>query len=106
MEQHFNYSQAAQQQTVDQDGDDNSIVQPIAPVRVPGVTPQPGTTLVQGPADSTGRPTLSVAPMPGTSPKQPATKTLDEATARQYLQSAGGDKNKARQAAAKDGYKF
>jgi hypothetical protein len=46
----------------------------------------------------------SGAATPGALPKAP--KTLDMATAQQYLQKAGGDKNKARQLAAADGYSF
>jgi hypothetical protein len=40
--------------------------------------------------------------------KKPAAagKTLDTATAQSYLQKAGGDKNKAREMARKDGYTF
>jgi hypothetical protein len=56
------------------DGDNSDIPQPIAPVRVPGVTPMPGTQLVQGPPDSKGRPTLQQIPMPGTSKPSPKKK--------------------------------
>jgi hypothetical protein len=45
----------------------------------------------------------------GTTPSAAPPKTqkgLDAATAQQYLQKAGGDKNKARQLAAADGYSF
>jgi hypothetical protein len=106
--QHFEYSQTAEQEAQQpQQGDDSTISQPIAPVRVPGVTTQPGTTLMRGPADSQGRPTLQVTPMPGTTPtsKKQQPKQVDAATAQQLLGEAGWDgkgkpsdeiKNKAR----------
>ena len=39
-------------------------------------------------------------------PKAATGKPLDRNTAKQYLQKAGGDKNKAREMARKDGYSF
>jgi hypothetical protein len=110
MEQHYSYSVNAQdtQGNEDTQGNDEDIPTPIAPVRVPGVDVKTNDgqsgALVPGPAIN-GRPSLQIAPQPGTT--RPAkSKTLDESAARKYLQAAGGDKDKARKAAAKDGYKF
>ena len=43
---------------------------------------------------------------PGAAPPQAAGKTLDQATAMQILQEAGGDKNKAREIAKAKGFSF
>jgi hypothetical protein len=51
-----------------------------------------------------GASTPNALPLAAAQSKTP--KTLDMATAQQYLQKAGGDKNKARQLAAADGYSF
>ncbi len=50
----------------------------------------------------------STIPQRGGGAKKPAAagKALDSATAQSYLQKAGGDKNKAREMARKDGYTF
>jgi hypothetical protein len=43
---------------------------------------------------------------PGSQQEQPGEKTLDRETAKKILQQAGGDKEKARQIARRQGYKF
>jgi hypothetical protein len=45
-------------------------------------------------------------PQPAPQPPAPAAKQLTKAMAMEYLRKAGGDKNKARDMARKDGWSF